>query len=219
MKTKTYLILSIVLLTGVSCSNTNYIQAVDLGLPSGLKWASCNVGATTPEDYGDYYAWGETTPKYDYSWTTYKYAYNDDRTLFKYCNKAKYKYGDIGFIDNKTVLEPEDDAAHANWGGKWRMPTYAEWTELLENCTWTWTRQNGILGYQVASKTNGNSIFLPAARGYYGTNFAGHGGDYWSSSLYEYRPNSAWEFNFDSGYVGWDNSHRSNGKSVRPVCL
>lgn len=140
------------------------VQAVDLGLPSGIRWASCNIGATTPEGYGYYFAWGETDSKKDYSWATYKYANVGEFYHYKftkYCTDASS--GDNGFIDNKTVLEPEDDAATANWGDVWRMPTDAEWTELREQCTWTWTAQNGMNGYQVASKTNGNSIFLPAA--------------------------------------------------------
>ena len=97
------------------------VQAVDLGLPSGLKWASCNIGATTPEEYGYYYAWGETTTKADYSWETYKYANGAKNKLTKYCTDASY--GDNGFADNKTTLDLEDDAAHVKWGGSWRMPT------------------------------------------------------------------------------------------------
>ena len=128
------------------------VQAVDLGLPSGIKWASCNVGAEKPEDYGNYYAWGEVLPKKDYPWATYKHAYGNGNKLTKYCNNASY--GDNGFTDNKTTLDPEDDAAHVNWGDSWRMPTGAEWIELRYNCTWTWTTQNGINGYQITSKTN-----------------------------------------------------------------
>ena len=100
------------------------VQAVDLGLPSGLKWASCNVGATTPEGYGDYFAWGETATKKDYSWATYKHANGDKNKLTKYCTDASY--GNDGFTDDKTTLDPEDDAATANWGKEWRMPTDAE---------------------------------------------------------------------------------------------
>lgn len=171
MKTK-LIFASIAILTGMSvwadnvwnynvyddCSKNGYVgiesgyQWVDLGLPSGIKWASCNVGAEKPEDYGNYYAWGEVLPKEDYSWATYKYANGNYNKLTKYCNQASF--GANGFIDNKTTLDPEDDAAYMNWGGSWRMPTYAEWLELLNYCTWTWTTQNGINGYQVASKTN-----------------------------------------------------------------
>ena len=185
---------------------------IDLGLPSGIKWATCNVGAEKPEDVGNYYAWGEVLPKADYSWATYKYANGASDKLTKYCNKANY--GDNGFTDNKTTLEPEDDAAYFNWGGSWRMPTDAEWTELREQCTWTLTTQNGIDGYRVASKTNSNSIFLPAMLYFY-DNVLGY---YWSSSLNEDRPNGAWGLIFDSDDVGRDDDDRYNVLSVRPVC-
>ena len=242
MKTKTYLIMSIALLAGMSvwaqkpvtvsiyddCSKNGKTedirlrQAVDLGLPSGLKWASCNVGATTPEEYGNYYAWGETETKTDYSWATYKYAngaaYNK---LTKYCTDASY--GDNGFTDDKTVLEPEDDAATVNWGGSWRMPTDAEWTELRTRCTWTRTTQNGVNGYLVTNKTNSNSIFLPAAGYRFVTYLIGADTDgyYWSSSLGTGSQNNAWSiypiYSY-SGYVKRGNSDRGNGFSVRPVC-
>ena len=197
------------------------VQAVDLGLPSGLKWASCNVGATTPEGYGYYFAWGETDSKKDYSWATYKYANVGEFYHYKftkYCTDASS--GDNGFIDNKTVLEPEDDAATANWGGVWRMPTDAEWTELREQCTWTWTAQNGMNGYQVASKTNGNSIFLPAA-GFRDGNaapyVAGRRGYYGSSSLLENSSDDVWIVTFNHEKVERDNDKRNKGLSVRPV--
>ena len=208
------------------------VQAVDLGLPSGIKWASCNVGAEKPEDFGNYYAWGEVVPKNYYWWYTYKYANGtswDDPKLTKYCNEVRY--GDNGFTDNKTTLDPEDDAAHVNWGGSWRMPTYAEWNELMDNCTWTWTKQNGInginsiYGYRVASKTNSNSIFLPAAgsRGGPGLSIVGYdGGSYWSSLLNENSPRDAWYLVFGSGDVSMygrdSDGYRVGGRSVRPVC-
>ena len=197
------------------------VQAVDLGLPSGIRWASCNVGATTPEGYGYYFAWGETESKKDYSWETYKYANVGEfyhHKFTKYCTDASS--GDNGFIDNKTVLEPEDDAATANWGDVWRMPTDAEWTELREQCTWTWTAQNGVNGYQVASKTNGNSIFLPAA-GFRDGNaapyVAGRRGYYWSSSLLENSSDDVWIVTFNHEKVERDNDKRNKGLSVRPV--
>ena len=194
------------------------VQAVDLGLPSGIKWASCNVGAEKPEDYGNYYAWGEVLPKEDYSWATYKYANGASDKLTKYCTDASK--GDNGFTDNKTTLEPEDDAARVNWGCSWRMPTYAEWCELLDNCTWTWTTQNGINGYQVASETNSNSIFLPAAgfRSDTFLNYVGDFGDYWFSSLAEGSSDGAWYLYFNSGDVYRYYSLRDYGRSVRPVC-
>ncbi len=191
---------------------------VNLGLPSGLKWASCNVGATAPEDYGNYYAWGETETKTDYSWATYKYANGAYDKLTKYCTNASS--GDDGFTDDKTTLDPEDDAAHVNWGGEWRMPTDAEWTELRNNCTWTWTTQNGVEGYLVASETNGNSIFLPAAGFRYDTNltYAGSYGDYWSSSLDADGSDLAWFVYFYSDHVRRYYYYRYGGHSVRPVC-
>ena len=197
------------------------VQAVDLGLPSGIRWASCNVGATTPEGYGYYFAWGETDSKKDYSWATYKYANVGEFYHYKftkYCTDASS--GDNGFIDNKTVLEPEDDAATANWGNVWRMPTDAEWTELREQCTWTWTAQNGMNGYQVASKTNGNSIFLPAA-GFRDGNaapyVAGRRGYYGCSSLLENSSDDVWIVTFNHEKVERDNDKRNKGLSVRPV--
>ena len=236
MKTK-IISLSITLLMGVSvwaddvwnynvyddCSKNGYqtgyvpapadVQAVDLGLPSGLKWASCNVGAEKPEDYGNYYAWGEVVPKEDYSWATYKYA---NGTSLEDLKLTKY------WTDGKNTLDPEDDAAYVNWGGDWRMPTAAEMDELLENCTWTWTTQNGVNGYQVASKTNGNSIFLPAAgcRDDAGRGDAGNDGNYiWSSSLDLYHNDyRAWDFRFNSYEARTRGNSRSRGQSVRPVC-
>ena len=192
-------------------------EYVDLGLPSGLKWATCNVGATTPEEYGDYFAWGEVESKETYNWSTYKYGTDYDQ-LTKYCSDSYY--GKDDFTDNKTVLDPEDDAATANWGGAWRMPTKAEQDELRKNCTWAWTTQNGVNGYKVTGP-NGNSIFLPAAGCVYeGTlDDAGSCGYYWSSSLYTDDPSFAYSVDFFSGYVGWYYYYyRYYGLTVRPVC-
>ncbi len=196
----------------------NGYEWVNLGLPSGIKWASCNVGANQPEDYGNYYAWGEVTPKDDYSWSTYKYANGSLSTLTKYCSNASY--GNNGFTDNKTTLDLEDDAAYMNWGGNWRMPTSVDVDELLDNCTWTWTTQNGVNGYRVTSKTNSNSIFLPAAGYRNGTStlYVCYYGDYWSSSLYESNPHNAWYVNFGLDLEGGRYYYsRACGFSVRPV--
>ena len=185
---------------------------VDLGL--SVKWATCNVGATAPEEYGNYYAWGETEPKTTYDWSTYKWCNGS------YDNQTKYNTSSIyGTVDNKTVLELADDAAHANWGGAWRMPTDAEWTELRENCTWTWTIKNGVNGYEVKSEANGNSIFLPAAgsRNDESLGDAGYYGRYWSSSLFTGFPDNAWHVSFSSDYVNRDYFYRGGGLSVRPV--
>ena len=191
---------------------------VDLGLPSGLKWATCNIGATSPEGYGDYFAWGETSPKSNYAWSTYKYCNGSETSLTKYCYNSSKGYN--GFTDNKTTLELSDDAARANWGGTWRMPTKAEQAELKNNCTWTWTTQNGVDGYKVTSKTNGNSIFLPAAGFRDGTSVynVGSYGYYWSSSLYESNPSLAYLLYFYSGNVDWSYRNRYNGRTVRAVC-
>ena len=187
-------------------------EAVDLGLPSGVKWATFNVGATKPEEYGGYYAWGETEEKSDYSWSTYKWCKGSETSMTKYCTDSSY-----GTVDNKTVLDLEDDVAHVNWGGSWRMPTRAEQDELRENCAWIWTTLNGVNGYKVISKTNGNSIFLPAAgcREGAGGGYRGSGGFYWSSSLY-----SSYSYNaycLYSGYYDGSYGRRFYGLSVRPV--
>ena len=191
-------------------------EYVDLGLPSGLKWATCNVGANAPEDYGYYFAWGETQPKENYDWSTYKYGTNYDQ-LTKYCYDSDH--GKDGFTDNKTVLDPEDDAAHVNWGGSWRMPNEVEQDELRNNCSWTWTTQNGVNGYKVTGP-NGNSIFLPAASCMHGGTLDGAGayGYYWSSSLYADNPYFAYRVHFVSDSVNKFFYFRYGGLPVRPVC-
>ena len=189
-------------------------EYVDLGIVVGgkkIKWATCNVGAANPQDYGDYFAWGETTTKTDYKsdWSNYFDTSDGGSTFTKY-NKD----------GGKTVLDLEDDAANANWGGSWRMPTDAEWTELRTECTWTWTTQNGVNGGLVTGK-NGNSIFLPAAGRRNGTSLddadVGSAGDYWSSSLYEYHSVYARNVDFRSVEVYRGIYGRCAGHSVRPV--
>ena len=191
---------------------------VDFGLPSGLLWATCNVGADTPEDYGDYFAWGETQPKDYYFWSTYQYCNGTENTLTKYCNNSSYGFN--GFTDNLTTLLPEDDAATANWGSGWRMPTKEEWQELLDNTTITWTAQNGVNG-RLFTAANGNSLFLPAAgyRGFSGLYYAGSYGYYWSSSLGTDDPHNAWILNFISDHYGMYGSGHSRdcGRPIRPV--
>ena len=189
--------------------------AVDLGL--SVYWGTTNIGASKPEDYGDYYAWGETEPKESYSWSTYKFGTSSSGPFFKYNTSDSY-----GTVDNKTVLEPEDDVASVKLGGEWRMPTDAEWTELRTKCTWTWTTNyngTGVKG-QIVTATNGNSIFLPAAGYRRDTKLydAGSYGYYWSSSLNTDKPSIAWYVNFNSGTVRRrDYGYRSYGQSVRPV--
>ncbi|MBQ6276194.1 MAG: hypothetical protein IJK62_05760, partial [Bacteroidales bacterium] len=197
----------------------NAHEYVDLGLPSGTKWATCNVGANSPEDYGDYFAWGETSTKNTYSWATYSLCNGSQNTLTKYCNNSSY--GNNGFTDALTTLEASDDAATANWGSAWRMPTKEEFDELKNNCTVTWTTQNGVNG-RLFTGPNGNSIFLPAAGYRYDSSLGGAGsyGDYWSSSLSTYYPGCAWHLYFNSGGYGMGNyGGRYCGLSVRPVCV
>ena len=187
---------------------------VDLGLPSGLLWATRNVGATSPEDYGDYFAWGETTPKSYYDWSTYIYCNGDSRSLTKYCNNSSYGYN--GFTDNLTILQPSDDAATANYGG--RTPTKEEWEELRDNTTAIWTTQNGVNG-RLFTGTNGNSLFLPAAgdRVHSSHGDAGNGGVYLSSSLPTSNPISEWMFFFGSSYHSVSSAGRFYGTPVRAV--
>ena len=189
-------------------------EYVDLGLPSGLLWATCNVGADKPEDYGDYFAWGETATKASYSWDTYQWCNGSYNNLTKYNSDPDY-----GTVDDKTMLEPADDAAHVNWGGGWRMPTLDELEELEDNCTWEWTAQDGKDGYRVTG-SNGNSIFLPAAGCYYGDSisYAGSFGYYWSSSHGDGLPFGSYDLGFDSAYLGTNSYDRYYGHSVRPVC-
>ena len=165
-------------------------------MTSACRWATCNVGASTPTAYGNYYAWGETTTKETYNSSTYTYS------------------------GNQTTLPSSADAATANWGSGWRMPTYDELNELKNNCTVTWTTQNGVNGC-LFTGPNGNSIFLPAA----GTRldsdpcYAGSYGYYWSSSLYTDSPDLAWYLIFFSDYYGMNYNNRYYGRSVRPVCV
>ena len=188
-------------------------EAVDLGLPSGVKWATCNVGANSPEEYGGYYAWGETEEKSNYDVSTYKWCNVSCGTLTKYCTNSDY-----GTVDNKTVLDPEDDVAHVKWGGDWRMPTTEEQRELLNECTWEWTTLNSVNGYKVTGP-NGNNIFLPAAGYRDGTDvdFRGDIGLYWSGSLYSNRSFFAYNLCFLDRSYDWDYDSRYFGLSVRPV--
>lgn len=188
-------------------------EAIDLGLPSGIKWASCNIGATVPEEFGDYYGWGEIEEKDDYSGIDYKWGnLVKDAPLTKYCTDSNH-----GTVDNKTTLELKDDVAHIKWGGKWRMPTETEIDELRYNCNWEWINVNGVEGYKVTG-LNGNSIFLPAAGGCFGEKNSHRGsvGLYWSASLCDYNE-SASSLRFYNGYQLSESVPRNIGLSVRPV--
>ena len=203
------------------------VEYVDLGLPSGLKWAKCNLGASKPSDYGDYYAWGETAPKADYDWPTYKWMQagkSNSDYITKYTVADGQTWGiwydsSGAFIgDNKTVLAAADDAATANLGSPWRMPTADEIQELIDNCTWIWTTQDGVNGYQVDGP-NGNAIFLPASgeREDSGLIDAGTKARYWSSSLRTTLNSYAHHIYFDSGNYERQGVLRCYGYSVRPV--
>ena len=193
--------------------------AVDMGTTTAdgykLYWGTTNLGASKPEDYGDHYAWGETETKENYFWETYKYGTSSSGPFSKYNTISP-----CGSIDNKTVLEPEDDVANVKLGGKWRMPTDAEWTELRTKCTWTWvTNYNGSgINGSLVKATNGNSIFLPAA-GYRNSSDlrgAGSSGCYWSSFLCANYPGLAYVISFSSDHTS-SGSDRYLGRSVRPV--
>lgn len=194
---------------------------VDMGL--SVKWATCNVGASIPEEFGNYYAWGETEPQDNniYNWDSYKWCKNGyeyaEYAMTKYCKSSPN--GFLGMVDNKDTLEPADDAASVNWGGAWRMPTIKEMDELRKKCKWEWISSNGIWGYKITSKKNGNFIFLPAAdhRSNNSNNIDNSWGCYWSSSLGT--SNTACELNFYSEKISKaDFRYRCNGLSVRAVC-
>ena len=205
-------------------------EYVDLGLK--VKWATCNVGAEKPEDYGDYFAWGDTTTKYEpgyaqsespqwkdgmwdgYSWVNYRFSNETSNSLFKYCDNIDYGFDDI--TDTLTILTPADDVAHYKWGGNWRMPTQADFDELLKNCDCNYTTQNGVKGWKFTGNNN-NSIFLPEAGDFEGTTCGGEYGAYWSGTM----------SGFESAAMGlvlmeedsWFTSEipRIYGNTVRPV--
>ena len=217
----------------------NGYEYIDLGLPSGLKWATMNVGANMPEECGRFYAWGETKSfleedttnivnynnymnttyvKSYYYWNTYKWYSGLQNVMTKYCIDPNF-----GSPDNKIVLEPEDDAAVQNWGGKWRMPTQYEFLELHDKCSWVWTdsyNETGVKGYVVTGPNN-NSIFLPVTG--YRSNYQYYSADtygcYWTSSLGQRDGGCAWCFDFNSEKCDYGSSHsRCNGRNVRAVC-
>ncbi len=221
-----------------SSGTENGHEYVDLGLPSGTLWATCNVGATKPEEFGNYYAWGEVEPKEYYGWSNYKYG-SAYIALTKYCTDSYY--GKDGFTDSKTTLDLSDDAAYVNWGGKWRMPTKAQQDELRSECYWVWARNyknSSVRGYVVykakSSSDKGVSIyydgtpsssyslsdahiFLPAAGLHDGSN-ANFYGYYWSSSLTQTdEQHTAWDIGFHSDGISMSYSARYYGQSVRAV--
>lgn len=196
---------------------------VDLGLPSGTIWATRNIGADTPEDYGDYFAWGETAPKDNYDWNNYMWYDNNIGAFTKYHHGYSY-YDDSGnYIsvpaDGKAELDPSDDAATANWGAEARMPSFEQIQELVTNCSWQWTTRNGVNG-QLGTGPNGNTIFLPAAGDRWGEGLydVGAWGGYWSRTLDPDYSDSAYGLYFGSNGVYWSNRvNRYYGQSVRAV--
>ncbi len=193
---------------------------VDLGLPSGTIWATRNVGASVPEEYGDYFAWGETQPKNDYSVNTYIWYRSDNYSPYysgytKYCTDSNYGYN--GLVDNKTELDPSDDAACAHYPGG-RMPSLEQIQELCDYCTWQWTQHNGVYG-QLVTGPNGNTMFLPATGFRRGNDHidAGSYGAFWSRTLWQDCSYGAYGIDFRSGYVYWYNCNRYYGLAIRAV--
>lgn len=232
--------ISVLLFLVCSCEKDNELnptpQFVDLGLT--VNWATFNVGASQPQEYGDFYAWGETDAKDRFYWATYKYnvgEYDEDNlsSLTKYCPKSGFGYN--GYTDTPSLLDLSDDVAHAKWGGNWRLPTSNEFKELRDSCNWEWTTLNGVKGFKVTSKVAGfteQSIFLPAAGYKSGSKIFNSCPtvNYWTSSLYAKWPYFSYciTYHFDDEeqkteediynaiYIG--NSGRYIGRPIRPVC-
>ena len=226
-KTIAVIILTIAIVCAEGCTKDNGGNGtykghdyVDLSLPSGTMWATCNVGAESPDQYGDYFAWGETTPKATYNWSTYKYCKGDYNLLTKYCSKSDFGFN--GFTDDLVTLQPNDDAATANWGEGWHTPTYNQWVELLRKCTHSWTTINGVKGCLFTAR-NGNSIFLPAGDSRYDeeSRLIGDEGSYWSSTLHKDAPDGVKGFQFIISFEDCDLYNtfgRAYGRTVRAVC-
>ena len=217
---------------GVGGTAPTAAQAIDMGL--SVKWAPWNVGASKAEENGAYFAWGEINAKKTYNWGTY-YWMAEGKSDWTNINKYQIADGQFSadwyakdqFIgDGKSTLESEDDAATANWGSGWRMPTMAELEELMneDNCTWTWVENyndSDLNGYEVKRKTTAGLLFLPAAGNRWDSNLdnAGHGGRYWSSELRSGNANDARYLSFYSGGRHSDYRYRVNGFSVRAVAV
>lgn len=193
------------------------LEAVDLGLPSGTKWANMNLGAETPEGYGSYFAFGETKTKSSYNWENYVYCDGTSLNMTKYCTGSNY-----GTVDNKSELELEDDAAYVCWGADWRMPSKEQFVELFDSryTSNTWTEKNGVKGRLITSNSNGNSIFIPAAGWYKDDSLlrTDTTGSYLSRTLFTETPNSFFNPCFTSDFCDCEGSGwRCWGNSVRPV--
>lgn len=225
MKKTTFFLLLTSLLLGFSACETNDPsdpgngtekghEYVDLGLPSGLKWATMNIGAKLPEQYGSYFAWGETAPKDNYNWQTYKWCDGADSKFNKYCLHA-----DAGKVDSLDVLQPKDDPAHKLWGGRWHTPSAEQVTELLSRCSFAPSERNGLAGLEVKGP-NGAVIFLPMAGGRnpIGLVDAGGGAYYWTSDLFRLSSSNAHAFTGTAVEWELDALERCFGLPIRPVC-
>ena len=216
------LMFTLLAVSAQSCPDNNHPHMIDLGLPSGTKWACCNVGADKPEGYGDYYAWGETSEKDLYNDVTYQYVTgvdNDGDGWYDDYHSDTDLYGVWQSLGN-DIAGSQDDVAHMKWGGFWTTPNLSQVQELIENCTYEFTSLNGVEGAQFKG-SNGGTIFLPAA-GYRkndGLRHAGAYGDYWASTPIPSNPDNAYCLYFNTGDVGCKDFYRSNGRSVRPVSI
>lgn len=222
-KTVKLFVMAVLLMAGGRVFAQDTHEYVDLGLPSGTLWATCNVGANTPEEAGDYYAWGETTPKAVYDWKSYKYCKGSHNSMTKYYSNPFI--GSSSTKDGLTVLLPEDDAATVNWGSDWCMPTKEQWEELVNNTTCSVTTQNGVNGVLVTAQ-NGRTLFFPCTGYRYqnGTYDIGKGsfGSWisagWSSTLNDYQDKANYGCYTNHGSNNFSFSHdRCKGLPVRPV--
>ncbi len=187
---------------------------IDLGLPSGAKWATCNIGADNPEDYGSYYSWGELYTKNMYDWTTYQWCNGTPNFMKKYCSNAEK-----GVLDKKRVLELQDDVANVNWGGTWHIPSKEEIKELIDYCYWTQTSRKGVAGYLVISQNNNNSIFIPNGGFYTEKGLEGKMKSlrFWSNNITEYGITVV-SLLSERDFVGFDVISRYCGLPIRAVC-
>ena len=205
----------------LTCPDDNHPHLIDLGLPSGTKWACCNVGAIKPHYYGNYYAWGETEKKYVFNDVTYLYSTGVDEDgdgFYDDWHSDTETYGvwqDIG----SDIAGTQYDVAHVKWGGSWVMPSKEQIEELRNNCTFKGASVNEEIGDLFISKINGASIYLPMAGYFSGGNLYNDGLDamYWSSTLYSTYPESVYYLYFGQGYTPCIGNDRSQGRSVRPV--
>lgn len=189
-----------------SCPDNNHPHLIDLGLPSGTKWACCNMGASSPEKYGVYYAWGEKGVKNKYSWDNYIYRVPDGTYPESF---------DIG----SDIAGTQYDVAHAKWKGDWRMPTKAQCDELRDNCSYRWTKMNDVNGFKFISKTNGGTIFLPATGYRLGDKIFNEdtNGHYWTSTLYKSNTSEAYSFLIWPDHPITSEAVRYGGHCIRPV--